>query len=90
MQDVDTTNALLVTPPDDRRENIQWTDETTKRVYSSEPLQDGGFRIQAEQRTTLAALLVYGTAAAAVKVDGVSLKPVGQRRGDRLFYRRMP
>lgn len=77
MQDVDTTNALLVTPPDDRRENIQWTDETTKRVYSSEPLQDGGFRIQAEQPDDARALLVYGTAAAAVKVDGVSLKPVG-------------
>lgn len=76
MLDVDTVNALLVTPPDDKRESIQWVDENTKRVYTSEPMQEGAFRIQAEQPDDTRALCVYGTAAAAVKVDGLLLKSV--------------
>jgi hypothetical protein len=76
MLDVDTVGVLLVTPPDARRENIQWMDETTKRVYTNEPLQDGGLRIQAEQPDDTRALLIYGTAASAVKVDGVLLNPI--------------
>lgn len=70
MQDVETTEALLVTLPDEDRETAYWKDEETKVVYKNESVNTYTFRITAGEGNDATAVIVKGLAAYDVKVDG--------------------
>lgn len=79
MQDQERTEALLVTLPDDNRETTYWKDENTAVSYQNTIVNDSSFKITAGAGNEAKAILVKGSAACGVQVDGQELQRLSQR-----------
>ena len=79
MQDVKKTEALLVTKPDNDRTTTYYRDENTSISYKNMKNGNNGFVISAETGNDTTALILKGTAAGSVVVDGKSLKKLTNR-----------
>ena len=74
MQDVDTTEALIVTIPDEERESQFWKDEDTCVTYTSTRVDDSTFAINAGEGNDAIAVILKGSASYGVTVDGTKLE----------------
>lgn len=74
MQDVETTEALVITVPDEERENEFWKDEDTCVKYTSTRVDDNTFAITAGDGNDTTAVILKGSAAYAVTVDGTAME----------------
>ena len=79
MQDKAKTETLLVTLPDSDRETTYWKDESTSVSYYNEIVDSSTFRITAGAGNDAKAILVKGSAACKVEVDGQELPRLSQR-----------
>ena len=79
MQDVDTTEALLVTLPDNERESTYWKDEKTSVTYKNIPVNGNSFQVKAGEGNDATAIILKGVAASEVKVDGKTLTRLSER-----------
>lgn len=74
MQDVDTTEALIVTIPDEERESQFWKDENTCVTYTSARVDDSTFAVSAGEGNDATAVILKGSASCGVTVDGTKLE----------------
>lgn len=74
MQDVDKAEALLVTIPDEERENIFYKDENTCVKYVSTRVDENTFEVKAGSGNETTAVILKGSAAYSVELDGEKLE----------------
>lgn len=76
MDDGNSARALLLTPPDSRRETRFWTSPEAGVDFISEPLGDGAFRVRSSEPFAVSALLVYGVVKE-LRIDGAPAESPG-------------
>jgi len=74
--DYKANKTLLVTPPEKDEESIIYNDDSSESVYKNTPLENGGFKISAENNGGTKYLLVYGKNVDSIKVDGKELSKI--------------
>ena len=74
MLDVETTNAMIVTPGSEDRQLTHYVDETTKLSYFSSPQGEDTYRYEVSEEGSVPVVYAYGITASKVVVDGKELK----------------
>lgn len=79
MLDVDTVEALLVTPPDFMRSQVYNKDEEKFEAYVSAPTSKDTFRIKSGAGNDAQCLVALGVPAYSVTVDGKKLDKISEK-----------
>lgn len=67
------TEALVVTPAEEKRELNYWKDASTEVKFTSEKTKSGAYKVKASGSGNAKVIIAYATSAKSVTVDGTAL-----------------